>query len=223
MAGKVQFLQRGASCIHQGLCFSIPPASYFREAELLSAFSCGFSLMKHLRLRSKNRLKVKRSPCHQTNQPTANWERGLLCLLRQGGAGACCTPSIRGQKGSASWLQPSGCRTRISPGRFSFLPAPLPILNRSLQKRSGLRRGMPRFLAAGCAGQGSAAACPRLGAPSQPPRQQPNLLLRAAAASQPVPGAEFLLRAERRGRCLPGRRVTLVGACWHTCPQREQQ
>lgn len=45
-----------------------PPFLYFLEAESLTAFSCGFSLMEHLGVRSKNGLKVSRSPHHQTNE-----------------------------------------------------------------------------------------------------------------------------------------------------------
>ena len=61
MAGRVPFLQRGASCIHGVWCFSIPPAFHFLDAELPSAFSCGFSLMRHLGLSSKDGLGVNQA------------------------------------------------------------------------------------------------------------------------------------------------------------------
>ena len=73
------------------VCVAPPPPFYFLEAELLSAFPCGFSLMRHFGVGSKNRLEVKRSPCHKTDKQINNWKPGPLCLLRQGGAGACST------------------------------------------------------------------------------------------------------------------------------------
>lgn len=44
------------------------PPLYFLEAESRSAFSCGFSLMKHSGLRSKHGLKVNQSPCHEADK-----------------------------------------------------------------------------------------------------------------------------------------------------------
>lgn len=161
MAGKVQFLQRGASCIHRGLCFSIPPASYFLEAELLSAFSCGFSLMKHLGLRSKNRVEVKRGPCHQSNPPTANWKRGPLCPLT---AGSGCLPrtQLPWAEGLCQLIPALGLQNENQSWAISFPPHPAQFSAvRSPQNCSGLSRGTPRFLAAGCAGRG--APLPALG------------------------------------------------------------